>query len=405
MRNLFAVVCVLALAVMGCSETTGTGGSGGTGGVGGDGGHGGGMVMCVDNVCPCTEAGIRAAIAEGGGPFTFECDGPQTVVTEAEIVIDNDVTLDGEGSLTVDGNNTHGVFSIPPQVTAALHRLAVTRGNRDWEVRGGGGIANEGTLLVDGCVISRNTVRPDAAVDLGGGGIWNAGEMTITDSSIVDNDTTHSEGGGIHNDRSGRLTLRNSTVASNSPQMDGDASVGGGISNDGEMIIVNSTISENEAASENNSGAGILNDGRLWLVNSTISGNRSQFGEDAIEVEWADPSQPDPHMEIAGTLIDGMCTYKRNATLVSHGYNIESPGDTCGFDQETDQVEVTAEQLNLGPLQDNGGPTGTHALGAGSVAIDQIPEADCEVDTDQRGEPRPAGTESKCDVGAFEVQP
>jgi hypothetical protein len=91
--------------------------------------------------------------------------------------------------------------------------------------------------------------------------------------------------------------------------------------------------------------------------------------------------------------------------LVSHGYNIESPGDTCGFDQETDQVEVTAEQLNLGPLQDNGGPTGTHALGAGSVAIDQIPEADCEVDTDQRGEPRPAGTESKCDVGAFEVQP
>jgi hypothetical protein len=358
------------------------------------------MVMCVDNVCPCTEAGIRAAIAEGGGPFTFECDGPQTVVTEAEIVIDNDVTLDGEGSLTVDGNNTHGVFSIPPQVTAALHRLTVTRGNRDWEVRGGGGIANEGTLLVDGCVISRNTVRPDAAVDLGGGGIWNAGEMTITDSSIVDNDTTHSEGGGIHNDRSGRLTLRNSTVASNSPQMDGDASVGGGISNDGEMIIVNSTISENEAASENNSGAGILNDGRLWLVNSTISGNRSQFGEDAIEVEWTYASRPEPHMEIAGTLIGGKCTYKGSATFVSHGYNIESPGDTCGFDQPTDQAGIMEIQLDLAPLQDNGGPTMTHALGGDSVAIDKIPADMCEVDEDQRGFPR----DSMCDVGSFEVQ-
>ena len=69
----------------------------------------------------------------------------------------------------------------------------------------------------------------------------------------------------------------------------------------------------------------------------------------------------------------------------------------------TDQVDVTEEELNLGPLQDNGGPTMTHALGAGSVAIDVIPADACEVDEDQRGEPRPGGT--MCDVGAFEVQP
>jgi hypothetical protein len=41
----------------------------------------------------------------------------------------------------------------------------------------------------------------------------------------------------------------------------------------------------------------------------------------------------------------------------------------------------------LGPLQDNGGPTMTHALGAGSVAIDVIPADICEVTEDQRGEP------------------
>ena len=45
----------------------------------------------------------------------------------------------------------------------------------------------------------------------------------------------------------------------------------------------------------------------------------------------------------------------------------------------------------------------THALGAGSVSIDTIPGADCEADTDQRGEPRPGG--AMCDVGAFELQP
>jgi hypothetical protein len=99
------------------------------------------------------------------------------------------------------------------------------------------------------------------------------------------------------------------------------------------------------------------------------------------------------------SLVDGDCHDFDPVT--SNGHNIESPGDTCGFDQPSDQVNVTAEALKLGPLQDNGGPTETHALLPGSVAIDVIPEADCEVDTDQRGEPR----DSMCDVGAFEVQP
>ena len=55
----------------------------------------------------------------------------------------------------------------------------------------------------------------------------------------------------------------------------------------------------------------------------------------------------------------------------------------------------------MGPLADNGGPTDTHGLLEGSVAIDQIPAVDCGVDEDQRGFPR----DSMCDVGAFEVQP
>jgi hypothetical protein len=79
-------------------------------------------------------------------------------------------------------------------------------------------------------------------------------------------------------------------------------------------------------------------------------------------------------------------------------------------------VDVTAEELNLGPLQDNGGPTMTHALltePSVSVAIDRIPAEDCvdadgePLTTDQRGFKRPGvivGPES-CDVGAFEVQP
>ena len=60
-------------------------------------------VYCVDHVCPCTETGIRATIEAGGeDPYTFDCDGPHTVVTRAATIeIDNDVILDGEGNLTV----------------------------------------------------------------------------------------------------------------------------------------------------------------------------------------------------------------------------------------------------------------------------------------------------------------
>jgi len=103
---------------------------------------------------------------------------------------------------------------------------------------------------------------------------------------------------------------------------------------------------------------------------------------------------------LTNSLIDGDCQGYYN---VSGGYNIESPGDTCGFDQTTDLYEVP--DLKLGPLQDNGGLTETHALLPGSPAINRIPGAACEVETDQRGEPRPETGGTMCDVGSFEVQP
>ena len=120
-----------------------------------------------------------------------------------------------------------------------------------------------------------------------------------------------------------------------------------------------------------------------------------------------DPGTPDAGpRSIANTLVEGDCA---GSLLDSGGHNIESPGNTCGFNQATDQPGE--DQLNLGPLEDNSGPTKTHALLENSVAIDQIPEADCidgagdPLTADQRGEPRPAGASSTCDVGAFEVQP
>jgi hypothetical protein len=344
------VLGVLAVPIVGCDENSGAGGTGGSGGTSGDGGTGG----SASQVFPCTEQGIRDAIAVGGGPHTFECDGPTTVVTEGEIVIDNDVTLDGGGNLAVDGNQKHRVFSVPEGVTAELIGFAVANGS---ETDGnGGGIRNRGTLTLTHSTVSGNTTSG------GGGGIlnYNEGTLTLTNSTVSDNSATE-YGGGINN--GGTLTLTNSTVSGNSFSQVTTESFGGGISNyAGTVTLINSTVSDN-------SGDGIFTiEGPMTLTNTLVAN------------------------DCGGAFLD-----------VSGGGNLESPGDTCGFDHPTDQVNVSAENLKLGPLADNGGPTMTHALLPGSVAIDAIPADACEVDEDQRGVTRPQGP--ACDVGALEVQP
>jgi hypothetical protein len=347
MRYVTRFLGLLALSLMlslGWSEGVGgQGGTGGTAGTGGMAGTGGTVGF------PCTEQGIRDAIAEGGGPHTFDCDGPTTVVTTETIGVDNEVILDGGGNLTVDGNQqpfVH-VFGVGPGGVLELRNFVITGA-------GTHGIASDGTVVLDGCVISANLER----------GIENAVEYG-------DNPT---------------LTVLNSTISGN-----GRAGI---INLGGTVTVVNSTISDN--LGQDGDSGGIVNDGTLTVISSTLSGN----AESNIHLTGDAPSTT-----MKNSIMDGSCLIDGNlAVVTSLGYNIESPGNTCGFDQTGDQVNVTAEQLNLGPLQDNGGPTMTHALGAGSVAIDQIPAEDCvdadgqPLTTDQRGFAR----DSMCDVGAYE---
>jgi len=355
---------------------------------------------------PCTEQGIRDAIAAGGGPHTFDCDGPTTIVTTDTIVIENDLILDGEGNLIIDGNNDHRVLSVLPGVTAELIGMTVRGGS----VAGGdgAGISNGGTLTLRTSTVTGNT--GDFF-----GGINNTGWLTVTKSTVSGNG-----GAGIANHRT--LTLIDSVVSGN-----GNSQMGG-LFNSWTTTVVNSTVSGNDFAGifnfasyvteltltnstvSANGGYGIFIDsyvdpaGRLTLTNSTVSGNEGA----AIYNREANYNRND-YLTAANSVVDGVCELL--VLIDSKGHNIESPGNTCGFDQPTDQVNVGRGQLALGPLQDNGGPTMTHSLGAGSVAIDWIPEAYCvdadrrPLTTDQRGERRPETGGTMCDVGAFEAQP
>jgi len=380
-------------------------------------------------ILSCSEQGIRNAIAAGGDDtYTFDCNGPTTIVTEAEIVIDNDVILDGEGNLAVDGNDDHRIFSVTAGVTVELHGFTVTRGatsgTRDFPELGGG-ISNDGTLTltnstvsassfggisngrggeltISNCSVSGNTgagiwndgtlsvTVTGSTVSRNGQGIWNNGPLSMTGSTVSGNFVE----GGVQNAEEGTLTLTNSTVSGNA---------GGGIGNDGTMTLTNSTVSGNKGKS-GGTGGGIVNSASLTVISSTVA-NNSGWG-DALYIEGCFPDR-ECMTTIANTLIQGDCVSSDRAEpLTSAGYNIESPGNNCGFDPDgTDEVNVSAEGLNLGELADNGGPTMTHALltvPVVSAAINQIPEAMCEVTEDQRGVARPQGP--ACDVGAFELE-
>ena len=238
-------VCVFALVglpVGGCGDgataTGGPGGSGDAGGDGGNGGSGGSVTSCEGTVCPCTEAGIRSAIEAGGDdPYTFDCRGRTTVTTGSEIVIDNDVILDGEGNLTVDGDEDHRVFVVA-EVTVQLQRLTVSRGHSGR----GGGITNYGNLGLTSVTVWDS--HASAKVSFGGG-IYNGGTLTLTNSTVSGNSAHY--GGGMHND--GTATLTNTTVSGNS------GGVGGGISNDSTLTLTNTTVSGNSGLG----GGGIFN--------------------------------------------------------------------------------------------------------------------------------------------------
>ena len=100
---------------------------------------------------------------------------------------------------------------------------------------------------------------------------------------------------------------------------------------------------------------------------------------------------------------DGGDCYFSLGSINSHGYNVDSDGN-CQLTAPTDHPGV---DLLLGPLQDNGGPTLTHALLPGSPAVDAIPWGTKGCGTtginDQRWQARAQPAWGACDIGAYEA--
>ena len=111
----------------------------------------------------------------------------------------------------------------------------------------------------------------------------------------------------------------------------------------------------------------------------------------------------------ANTNTDVDFTDQTTNSFDSKGYNLIGDGNaTAAFNKTGDQI-IANNSPGLGHLADNGGPTETHALLAGSPAIDQGKAFGTT--TDQRGKPRPfdlanvdnAPGGDGSDIGAFEL--
>ncbi len=301
----------------------------------------------------------------------------------------------------------------------------------------GGGIYSFSGLFGPTTTITHSTVSDNSAAD-NGGGVFDAVGLTAISYSTIRDNYSNGDGGGIHLELDGEVSIVGSTISGNS------ADDGAGIRNNGNLTVSGSTLSGNVASTR---GGGIFSNTDLTgmhttsVVNSTISGNTAatvgggvynidgltvirhstitnnaalpdkgsgvaSFGDAATQTEFlssvvAGNTNSDVDLvDLGGPPVN---------SLTSNGYNLIGAGNNlAAFGQSGDQTGV-ADPL-LGPLADNGGPTMTHALLAGSPAIDMgDPAAVAGMDgvptNDQRGAPFTRVSGGPIDIGAFEMQP
>ncbi|HEX7184142.1 MAG TPA: CSLREA domain-containing protein, partial [Thermoanaerobaculia bacterium] len=244
------------------------------------------------------------------------------------------------------------------------------------------------------------TIR-NGSVAGAGGGIRNAGILTLTRVVVTGNTTTQNgNGGGISTGGAGSaLTISQSTISGNT-----SAGAGGGLHVDEQLTLINSTVSGNTAG-DLGGGLYFVADTTGVISNVTITGNSAGQRGGGVYVESAPfTASQYPHFQntiLAGNTAAVGTDRDCSGPAVSEGSNLLGVGDACiDFVPAQGDLEGTAAaplDPRLGPLVNNGGSTPTHALLDNSPAINE--GNDCE-DADQRGVERPEG--AACDIGAVE---
>lgn len=365
---------------------------------------------------------LRAAIATAapGDTIQFALPLPAIITLKSSLTIDKDLTIVGPGplKLTVTRSSSKKtpsfrVLNVNAGVVA-VSGLSIVNG-RALNPNGasdnlGGGILNYGTLTVSNCVLRQNEARTENGGVGYGGGIFSLGPLTIVDSTISLNKVTGA-GGGISTFLSSGFILDRCTISENIAAVQG-----GGVNFQGSIgSLKNSTISGNQIA-VNGAGSGLLHltfpGGASGLSVSSCTITRNRGGTNAV-VLAALPGSLANLTWLSGTIVADNDTRNFSLvgapTLISLGHNLDSDGTSGlvnGVNGDIIGTLALPIDARLGGLLANGGPTRTHALLAGSPAVDTgacVDANNAALLVDQRSFPRPSGP--SCDIGAFENQP
>ena len=359
--------------------------------------------LVVTNLDDSGAGSLREALARvaDGGTVTFDpaLAGGTVTLTSGELAIDSSVSIDAAvaAPVTVSAGGASRVIQVAAGAQVSINDLTIRDGVASPR---GGGILNNGELSLERVVVTDNLENSGGAAsfDLGGGGIY-TGEgatLNLTDSTVSDNSTVNQPAGGVYGFLNSTITVTRSTISGN---VGGD--VAGGLRTLGVATIQNSTISGNTSSAWHG-GALFATDGSVTIANSSIVGNNAPDGTAGglMVATFGTPVD----VSIVDSVIADNGTYSCQteggsaASLTSLGGNVVTDDSCAAVPSDT---VVTPGAAGVAALADNGGPTLTHALEAGSPALDSASSA-CP-STDQRGVSRPQG--SSCDVGSFEREP
>lgn len=271
---------------------------------------------------------------------------------------------------------------------------------------GGGGLYNEGTLTIGTSLIGTNTA-------LDGGGLYNSHILTVAGTLLAGNDAdrgaglfstngtatvtnavftgnTAGTGGGVYNDLDNSLSLHTATLVGNS------STTGGGLANFGTAMVDSSTILSNSATAggglyssnatavvsgslfSGNTGDAIDNDNasRLTVVISTLAGNgialqnagTLTLAESTLAGNTGGGLNNTGAATVDNTIFAANTGGNLSGTVTSKGFNLSDDTTGTSLTANGDQNNTPAGLDPLG-LKNNGGPTKTIALAAGSSAI------------------------------------